>query len=114
MIIYLFFVFRLNNATLDDDYPDVQLFLASAADNADGGYFVKRSCGLADDFFANLFENIIYKDSYAMVPLLLRPRSRGHVLLRSNDPKHSPIIVPNYFDDLHDLEVLVSVSIVSR
>ncbi|KAJ8682935.1 hypothetical protein QAD02_018727 [Eretmocerus hayati] len=96
---------RLNNETAD--YPDVQLFLASAADNADGGLFGKRSCGLGNEFFAELFENILFKESYAVVPLVLRPRSRGYVKLHSDNPQDEPIIVPNYFDDKRDLDVLV-------
>lgn len=97
-------MFRFNN---DTDFPDVQLFLASAADNADGGYFVKRSCGLGDDFFASLFEKILYKESYAVVPLVMRPYSRGYIKLRNTDPSQQPIIVPNYFDDPRDLDILV-------
>jgi choline dehydrogenase-like flavoprotein len=90
-----------------DDYPDVQLFLASASDNSDGGLFGKRGCGLEDDFFANLFEENLYKDTYTAIPLVLRPRSRGYVKLRSADPRQPPLIVPNYFHDPRDLDVLV-------
>lgn len=104
---FIFVLSRYNAASLDDDFPDVQLFLASAADNADGGLYGKRGCGLGDDFFARLFEDILYQDSYAAVPLLLRPRSRGYIKLRSADPADPPVIVPNYFGDPHDLEVLV-------
>ena len=100
------FLCRLNNASADD-YPDVQLFLASGAENADGGLFGKRGCGLSDDFFANLFEDILYKESYAVIPLILRPHSRGYVKLRSADPSQPPKIVPNYFKDPRDMELLV-------
>ncbi|XP_015519990.1 glucose dehydrogenase [FAD, quinone] [Neodiprion lecontei] len=89
------------------DYPDVQLFLASVADNSDGGLFGKRVCGLKDDFFANMFEGILYEDTYNVVPLLLRPKSRGYIKLKDANPRHHPIIVPNYFSDPHDLDILV-------
>nr|XP_033331303.1 uncharacterized GMC-type oxidoreductase Mb1310-like [Megalopta genalis] len=38
-------------------------------------------------------------------PLLLRPRNRGYVKLRSSNVYQHPIIVPNYFQDPHDLLV---------
>ncbi|KAK9308522.1 hypothetical protein QLX08_001512 [Tetragonisca angustula] len=93
-------------ANKSEDYPDIQLFLSSMADNTDGGLFGKRDCNLSDDFYGGMFENILYQDSYMIIPLLLRPRSRGYVKLRSKNVNEPPIIVPNYFDDPHDLDVL--------
>ncbi|XP_003705708.1 glucose dehydrogenase [FAD, quinone] [Megachile rotundata] len=93
-------------ANQSDDYPDVQFFLSSAADNTDGGINGKRGSNIRDSFYYRLFENILYQDSYMIVPMLLRPRSRGYIKLRSKDPYTHPIIVPNYFDDPHDLEIL--------
>ncbi|XP_051160394.1 glucose dehydrogenase [FAD, quinone]-like [Leptopilina boulardi] len=90
-----------------EDYPDLQLFFASAADNTDGGFFGKRGCGLNDELYANIYENILYQDSYTVVPLLLRPKSRGYIELKSNNPKDQPLINPNYFADPHDLIVLI-------
>jgi choline dehydrogenase len=40
-------------------------------------------------------------------PTLLRPRSRGHITLRSGDPSRPPAIQPNYLDDEPDLRLLV-------
>ncbi|CAB0043380.1 unnamed protein product [Trichogramma brassicae] len=97
---------KLNDESMHD-FPDVQLFLSSAADNADGGLFGIHGCGLCEEFYAGLYDDILYQDSYAAVPLVLRPKSRGYIKLRNSDPKYQPIIVPNYFDDPRDLEVLV-------
>lgn len=90
------------------DYPDIQLFLGSVADNTDGGLFGKRVCGLKDDLYASVYEDILYKDTYTVMPLLLRPKSKGFVKLRDSNPKHYPIIVPNYFHDPRDMDILVS------
>lgn len=77
-----------------EDWPDVQLLLAPYTDVADGGIFGRRGA--------------IYKDAYKIIPLLLRPRSRGRILLNSADPMEYPKIFANYFEDPHDLDVLVS------
>ncbi|XP_017887420.1 glucose dehydrogenase [FAD, quinone]-like [Ceratina calcarata] len=75
-------------ANASGDYPDVQIILAPTA-NVTQPYTSTRSA------------------SYSMVPIVIRPRSRGHIRLNSTDPEDSPIIVPNYFDDPLDLERVV-------
>jgi len=41
------------------------------------------------------------------IPLLLRPKIRGRVMLRDNNPFHKALIFPNYFDHNYDLETVV-------
>lgn len=92
-----------------EDFPDIQLFIAPTADNMDGGLFGKRANGLNDETYAELYEDILYKSSFSIVPLLLRPRSRGIIKLRDSNPYSPPMIYPNYLTDPHDVEVLVRV-----
>lgn len=94
-------------ADFSENWPDVQLFLGSGAENTDGGLFWKRIIGLNDEFYAMNYENILYKDAFTIIPLLLRPRSRGRLRLKSNLVTDAPLIYPNYFTDPIDLKVLV-------
>lgn len=91
-----------------DDWPDVQLFLASFADSSDGGLFAKRASGISDDYYAEVYEQILFKDAFMILPLLMRPKSRGKILLRDKNPLSHPLIYPNYFTDPRDLEIMVS------
>ncbi len=43
----------------------------------------------------------------AITAIVLRPRSRGQITLRSDDPLDHPIIDPQYFNDHRDLDTLV-------
>ncbi|XP_023952472.2 glucose dehydrogenase [FAD, quinone]-like [Bicyclus anynana] len=86
-----------------EDYPDIQLFIAPTADNMDGGLFGKRANGLSDETYAELYEDILYKPSFSIVPLLLRPKSRGFIKLRNTNPFSPPLIYPNYYSDPDDL-----------
>ncbi|EDW51050.1 GM12028 [Drosophila sechellia] len=52
-------------------------------------------------------ENMQDHESWTTMPLLLRPRSRGSVKLRSANPFHYPLINANYFDDPLDAKTLV-------
>lgn len=86
----------------------MQLFLAPAGDNADGGLFNKRDTGITDDYYDTVFKNELYKDSYTIAPLLLRPKSKGTLRLRDKNPDSHPIIQPNYLREYIDVAVLVS------
>ena len=52
------------------------------------------------------FKPAKFKPGYRIVPILLHPRSRGRVLLRSRNPWQHPDIYLNLFDDERDLAVL--------
>ncbi|XP_059619947.1 glucose dehydrogenase [FAD, quinone]-like [Phlebotomus argentipes] len=90
-----------------EDWPDIQLFMAAYSDNSDGGIYSKRGSGMSHDYYSQIYENILYKDTFMVVPLLMRPKSRGRIVLKSKDPHEYPLIYPNYFDHPHDLNVLI-------
>lgn len=91
----------------NEDWPDIQFLMGSYADGSDGGIYGKKASGMSDEYFSYMYESIIYKDAYMVTPLLMRPRSRGRILLKSNNPKDYPLIYANYFEDPYDLAVLV-------
>lgn len=94
-----------------EDWPDVQLFLASFAESSDGGVFSRRGAGMSFEYYAHVYEPVIYKDAFMVIPLLMRPQSRGKIILNSADPREHPAIFANYFDHPRDLDILVSHSI---
>ena len=48
-----------------------------------------------------------FKDSWSIIPMLLRPKSKGNVRLRSANPYEKPIFNANYFTDQRDIDALV-------
>lgn len=91
-----------------EDRPDIQFFMASYADSSDGGIFAKRASGISDNYYAEVYEQILFRDAVMILPLLLRPKSRGKILLRDNNPSSYPLIYPNYFSHPRDVQVMVS------
>lgn len=47
------------------------------------------------------------EDGFTILPSLLHPKSRGHVSLRSKNPRHAPLIDPNFLSSPEDLRKLV-------
>ncbi|XP_064555161.1 glucose dehydrogenase [FAD, quinone] [Drosophila montana] len=89
------------------DWPDVQLFMGSYGYGADGGMIGRRGAAITLANYADSFEPIQYQDSFVIAPLLMRPRSRGYLQLRSPDARVHPLIHANYYDDPLDMAVMV-------
>lgn len=89
------------------DWPDIQFHMAPASINSDNGARVKRVLGLKESLYQEVYKPIANKDTWTIMPLLLRPRSRGWVRLSSSNPFHYPLINANYFDDPFDVKTLV-------
>lgn len=88
-------------------WPDVQFHMAPASISSDNGIQVRKVLGLSDELYNTVYKPVSNMDAWTIMPLLLRPRSRGTIRLRSSNPFHAPIINPNYFDDPLDIATLV-------
>jgi choline dehydrogenase-like flavoprotein len=78
----------LRTALAPDERPDVQLHFVPAQ---------------LDDHGRNRLPG----HGYTVHACVLRPRSRGQILLRSNRPEDAPLIRPRYLTALPDLDVLL-------
>lgn len=91
------------------DYPDMELQFISRPFNSDNGQVFKRAVGLTDETYAAVFEPLHGHYIYAVHPVLLHPKSTGHVELSSKNPLHHPKIYGEHFSDpdAHDIETMV-------
>ncbi|CAH0394237.1 unnamed protein product [Bemisia tabaci] len=89
-----------------EDYPDIEFHLVSGSTNSDGGVQIRKAHGLTDEFYENVFAPINNQDVWSAIPVLLRPKSRGFIKLRSKNPFDYPVIIPNYFKENIDIKVL--------
>jgi choline dehydrogenase-like flavoprotein len=74
---------------------------------SDYGIRLRHTVGVTDQLFDQVFRPYIGFDTMSIYPTLLRPKSRGFVRLKSNNPYDMPLIDPKYFDNEQDLNVLV-------
>lgn len=55
------------------------------------------------------FEPLAYYDAFNIRPIVLKPKSRGYILLNNTDPiLGRPLIYPGYFNHIQDLEKIVA------
>ncbi|KAL6259292.1 hypothetical protein P5V15_009211 [Pogonomyrmex californicus] len=93
------------NASLD--FPDIELHFISGSTNSDGGRQIRKVHGLTKQFYDAVFGQISDKDTWSVIPMLLRPKSRGMIKLRSKNPFDHPLIYANYFKEPEDIATLV-------
>ncbi len=84
--------YRTNDAL---DRPDIQF------------HFVP--IGISPDYKTDLYDLSTYTrtDGFGILAILIRPKSRGYVGLKSADPLEAPLIQPNLLSDPEDLQVLL-------
>lgn len=81
----------------NSSYPDLQF-----------SHFTKKSqTVLFNDIFKKGGDIPKTTTTYQVDTILLRPKSRGWVLLKSSDYLQNPLIFPNYFDDRKDEEAVI-------
>jgi len=86
---------------------------SSLAGDVSGSY--RSLLGLTEEFYMEVYGDYKGFDSFMIVPVLLQPKSRGKLTLRSSDPGDSPIVDINYYGHEDDLNTMVqAIKIVSR
>ncbi|KAI1301455.1 Glucose dehydrogenase -like protein [Halotydeus destructor] len=96
---------KYSNVT--DDWPDIQLQFISGGPSSDNGHHIRRAMGFTEEFWNQVYKPYLQYDSFSYYPILMRPKSRGFIKLRSTNPMDPPIIDPRYLTDERDVHTLV-------
>lgn len=89
-----------------DGYPDLELMQVGGSINVDKIF--KSNFGLRDDVYEKMFARLGEdRDTFMVFPMVLRPKSRGRIKLRSINPFDHPVILPNYFSDPYDVDISI-------
>ncbi|XP_058823386.1 glucose dehydrogenase [FAD, quinone] [Topomyia yanbarensis] len=97
---------KTNITFLPPDYPDVEMVLGTGAYNNDDSGSLRNAFGITDEFYRKTYGDIIGQHAFAMSPVLMRPKSRGRIMLKSKNPFHWPRMQGNYYENYDDLVVL--------
>lgn len=80
------------------DYPDLQLFFSGfLADCSRSGIV-----GEPQDL-----NNPLSPKNFTIIPVILHPKSRGYIGLKSNNPLDPPLMNPNFLANEEDVNVLI-------
>lgn len=88
-----------------DGYPDVELLIEAGSIASDP--LLYKDFGVTDEIYNEVFKPIQNQETFMILPMLLRPKSKGRIMLRNKNYKSQPYIFPNYFANEDDLKTMV-------
>ncbi|XP_037515456.1 glucose dehydrogenase [FAD, quinone] [Rhipicephalus sanguineus] len=94
-------------ANASDDYPDVEIMLIGVPPSSAFVETYLTGQGLKQEVYDQYYKPFRGEPSFQMIPMVMRPKSRGFVKLRSADPLDDPVIDPRYYSHPDDVDVIV-------
>lgn len=88
-----------------DGDPDLEFMLV--AGSLASTNMIYKTLAIKEDIFETVYKPIKKFQSWACVPIALKLKSRGRILLNSRNPFHKPRIYYDFFQDPSDLESLL-------
>lgn len=98
--------YDLSDPKNPDGYPDMELLYTAGSVVSDP--LLRKDFGIQDSIYNKAYKQIENKNSFMIMPMLLRPKSRGRIMLASNNYKVKPMLFPNYYAVEDDMRVMVA------
>ena len=89
-------------------FPDVQYHINSVAPYSDYGFLFHKIGGFKEDWYNDFYSSHYAKDAATILPVVLRPKSRGRLWLQSADPFEPPYIDPKYYTHPDDVKTMIA------
>ncbi|XP_055314160.1 glucose dehydrogenase [FAD, quinone]-like isoform X2 [Sitodiplosis mosellana] len=96
-----------NSISSDPGYPDIELLQSFATIAFDTSQGTREGIRLSQEAYDAVFKPLENRRSFQVLPMLLHPRSKGHLRLKSRNPFHHPLMYPNFFADSRDIDTLL-------
>ena len=97
---------KTNVSFLPADVPDIELVMGIGSFTGDDSGFLRNVFGIPKTFVDKVFGNIRGMHAFTIAPVLLKPKSRGTIFIKSKNPFHWPHLRPNFYSNKDDLVVL--------
>lgn len=95
----------LKDPTNPDGYPDMELLYEAGSIVSDP--LLRKDFGITDEIYNAVYKPIENAESFMVFPMLMRPKSKGRVMLKSGSYKDKPLIFPNYFAYKEDMDTII-------
>lgn len=86
-------------------WPDMELLFIAGGLNADP--LLQRNFNIDKQIYDETYGPLGKSEAFMVFPMLMRPKSKGRVMLQNKNPKAHPQIIPNYFEYAEDLQKIV-------
>lgn len=98
---------KFNNSNLNSGPPDIEVVMGAGGLNIDATSIARKIVGIPEHFYQKVFGKV--KDRYGVtfVPVVLRTKSRGRIMLRNNNPYEAPLMYSNQYQDPEDIKSMI-------
>lgn len=86
--------------------PDLEIMLVSGS--LASSSIISKTLAIKEDIYKTVYKPIENFQTWTAVPIALKLKSRGRILLNSRNPFHKPRIYYDFFQDPADLESLLA------
>jgi choline dehydrogenase-like flavoprotein len=97
---------KTNISFLPHDVPDIELVMGLGSFLGDDSGFLRNVFGIPKSFVDKVFGNVHGQHAFTIAPVLMKPKSRGRISLKSKNPFHWPHLRPNFYSNKDDLLIL--------
>ncbi|CAH0546469.1 unnamed protein product [Brassicogethes aeneus] len=94
-----------------ENYPDIELMLSGIGSlEADYGLISRRELRIREEVYDKFFRPLELTPTFAILPILLHPKSNGFLKLRSKNPLDRPLLYGNFYTDQEnaDLKTMIA------
>ncbi|KAJ8872315.1 hypothetical protein PR048_025919 [Dryococelus australis] len=98
--------YDMKNPDAVDGYPDMELLFQGGSIVSDPT--LRRNFGIDDALYNKVYKRIENEDTWMVLPMLLLPKSKGRIMLKDKNPKHKPLIYPNYYAVKDDMDTMIA------
>ncbi|XP_046963831.1 glucose dehydrogenase [FAD, quinone]-like isoform X1 [Vanessa cardui] len=99
---------KTNVSDEKEDFPDLELFEGCASFSSDEGSAVARGIHMADWLYKDVYKPIEDVESFTVLFMLLHPKSKGYLRLRSKNPFEYPKLYGNYLTHPKDVATMIA------
>lgn len=97
---------KTNISYLPADYPDIELVMGIGSFTGDDSGFLRNVFGIPKSFVDKVFSSVYGRHAFTIAPVLMKPKSRGRISLKTTNPFHWPHLRPNFFSNKEDMLIL--------
>ncbi|XP_017779939.1 PREDICTED: glucose dehydrogenase [FAD, quinone]-like [Nicrophorus vespilloides] len=88
-----------------DKYPDVELIFLGGGFHMDKGALYAKTFRITPKIYDALWKPLEDEQVWTILPMLLHPKSKGNLKLKSKNPYHWPKLFGNSFNDPENLDM---------
>ncbi|KAJ0173018.1 hypothetical protein K1T71_011194 [Dendrolimus kikuchii] len=99
---------KTNISKESDDVPDIELIGTCGSITSDEGKIGAKGIHIADWLYNDVYKPIENVESFAIIPMLIHPKSFGSLKLRSGNPFDYPKLYGNYLTHPDDMATLIA------